>query len=708
MEFDTKSLLSFLNEAAKPVKYADIIKSLKVKKDDAKEFDIALNRLLKTGEIVKLKDGRYGLPSKMNLVVGKVQVHPDGYGFIIPDDASEEEDLYVRPRQLKEVMHGDTVIARKQISNRTKKTEGKIIRIVKRGNTNIIGRFEKKRKFGYLVPLSPSILHDIYIPIEDSMDAPNGIIATAQIKKYPTKHLNPEGVITKVLGDINDPSVEIESILHKHQIKSGFPKNVMDLADSMTLDIGAKELEKRVDLREHRFFTIDGETAKDFDDAVCIKREKSGYKLFVAIADVSHYVKQDSPLDIEAFTRATSVYLLDKVVPMLPEKLSNDICSLRPDEDRFTFTVEMEFDSLGDLVDYAFYKSVINSKRRMTYTQVKQVLSGKNKKVADKYADIAGDLQAMRELAMILREKRALRGSIDFDLPEADIIIDLRGQPENIIKAERNIAHKIIEEFMLAANETVATHLSWLDVPSIYRVHEEPAQEKLADFRELVFNLGYQLKVTSKIHPKALAQLLAEVEDAPEAMLINRVMLRTMQQAKYMTTNQGHFALATSNYTHFTSPIRRYPDMVVHRILANTLANKKFMKKQQAGFEAKLTKITDHCSRQERVAEAAEREIISLKKVQFMVDKVGDTFSGFISGVTSFGFFVELCDIFVEGLVHISALKDDYYQLFEKEHMLVGTNLKKIYRLGDMVSVKLVRASVEKREIDFELIKKIK
>ena len=672
--------MDFFNNAAYPLSYDEVIESLNILETETVKFNSILKKLLDSGKVVKIKGNRYGTPSKMNLAAGKVQVHPDGYGFIIPEDKTEE-DIYVSPRQLKEVMHNDFVIVRKQLSRRTMKKEGKIIRIVKRGNTHIIGRFERKKKFGYLIPLNPSLLYDVYIPIKDSMNTPNGAVASAKITKYPTEHLNPEGKIVKVLGDINDPAVEIEAVLHKYQIRSEFPNEVLKQSDKIMLDISKEVAAKRIDLRKLPTFTIDGEKAKDFDDAVGIERIKGGFKLFVSIADVSHYVKPDSPLDKEAFSRGNSVYLLDKVVPMLPEKLSNDICSLKPNEDRLTVTVEMEFDAGGEMVDYNFYKSMINSGYRLTYTTVKQILADKNKKLISKYSDIIDDLHAMEKLTMILKNKRNMRGSIDFDLPEADVIIDMRGKPENIIKAERNIAHQIIEEFMLAANETVATHLNQMNIPSLYRVHDEPDPDKVADFKELVFNLGYHLKVTSKLHPKDFQRLLSEVKDQPEEMLINRVMLRTMKQAVYMPMNQGHFALATRNYTHFTSPIRRYPDLVIHRILSETLANKVLSEGKIARLEADLTKIADQCSKLEREAEAAEREIIDLKKVQFMVDKIGEVFQGFISGVNSFGFFVELYDIFVEGLVHISSLCDDYYSFYEKEHMLIGANLKKIFRL---------------------------
>ncbi len=502
--------------------------------------------------------------------------------------------------------------------------------------------------------------------------------------------------------------MEVDAILYKHQLKADFPEEVIDEAERFSSKISEKEISERTDLRDTTFFTIDGEKAKDFDDAISIKRVANGYKLFVAIADVSHYIKEGSPLDVEAFTRATSVYFIDRVIPMLPENLSNNICSLMPDVERLTFTAEMEFDAGGDLVDYNFYKSVIKSKHRLTYTNVKKILVDRDKDTSSRYSDILEDLMAMEELALILNNKRRMRGSIDFDLPEASIIIDLRGKPENIIKAERNLAHKMIEEFMLAANETVATHLNWLNIPSIYRVHNEPDHEKLLAFKELAFNLGYHLKVTSRLFPKAFQRLLEEVKDQPEEMLINRVMLRTMRQAQYKLVNTGHFALATSDYTHFTSPIRRYPDLVVHRILSETLTKKAITAKRSAELEATLPKVTDHCSKQERVAEAAEREIIDLKKVQYMVDKVEEEFDGFISGVNSFGFFVELCDIFVEGLVHLSSMDDDYYKYSEKEHMLLGTNLKKVFRIGDMVRVKAIKADVDKRQVDFELVEKLK
>jgi ribonuclease R len=706
MALNLKFVLGFFNDAAHPLSHEDIIRSLSISKEEEAEFNSILKQLLASGDIVKIRGNRYGTPNKMNLVTGKVQAHPDGYGFIIPDDKTEE-DLFVSPRQLREAMHDDIVIARKQASRRTKKMEGQIIRIVKRGNSHVIGRFEKKKRFGYLVPLNRSILHDIYIPIEDFMGAKDGDIVSAEIIKYPVKRLNPEGKIVKIFGDINDPDVEIEAILFKYHIDAGFPEGVIKQAERTDPGINEEEFAKRTDLRDMTTFTIDGENAKDFDDAVSIERLKGGYRLLVSIADVSHYVKPKTPLDKEAFSRSTSVYLLNKVVPMLPERLSNDICSLKPKEDRLTFTAEMEFDSGGDIVDYNFYKSVINSDYRLTYTEVKRVLLQKDEGLIKKYSNIVDTLKAMEELALILKNKRGMRGSIDFDLPEADIIIDMQGRPENIIKAERNIAHRIIEEFMLVTNETVARHLNWLDIPCLYRVHEQPDPDKVADFKELAFNLGYHLKITSKIHPKAFQQLLSEVSGQPEEMLINRVMLRTMKLAVYMPMNQGHFALATSDYTHFTSPIRRYPDLAVHRILSDALISKKITEQKAAQLESELKKISEHCSIKEREAEKAEREVIDLKKVQFMSDKIGEAFTGFISGVNSFGFFVELCDILVEGLVHVSSLHDDYYIFYEKEHMLVGKNLKHRFRIGDMISVRLVKADTDKREIDFELIEKL-
>jgi ribonuclease R len=706
MALDLKFVLNFFNEATHPISYSEIIEALTITEEESREFDSILKTLINSGDIVKIKGDRFGMSKKMNLVVGKVQVHPDGYGFIIPEE-KREEDLYVSPRQLKEVMHGDTVIARSQISRRTKKTEGRIIRIVRRGNKRIIGRLELKKKFGYVVPLNRSILHDVYVPVTDTLSAKNGDIVSCEIIKYPTQHLNPEGKVIKVFGSTSSPEVEVEAILLQYHINDIFSEEVLYEAERKKLGIDEDELKKRNDLRDMLTFTIDGETAKDFDDAVSIERLASGYRLLVSIADVSHYVRHGSILDKEALSRGTSVYLLNKVVPMLPEKLSNDLCSLRPNEDRLALTVDMEFDAGGEIVDYDFSKSVINSNYRLTYTEVRDILAG-NKKLRGKYSDIIDTLMAMKELALILKTKRNMRGSIDFDLPEADIIIDMQGRPENIIKAERNIAHRIIEEFMLIANETVAKHLNWLDLPGIYRVHEPPDPEKLADFKELAFNLGYHLKMTSKLHPKAFQQLLAEVKDQPEEMLINRVMLRTMSQAVYKPVNDGHFALATSDYTHFTSPIRRYPDLVVHRILSDSLVNKKMSPQKIAMLESSLTKISEHCSVTERNAEKAERDLIDLKKVQFMADKIGDEYEAFISGVNSFGFFVELSEIFVEGLVHVSSLKDDYYTFYEKEHMLIGDHKKQKFRLGDMVSVRLVKADIDRKEIDFELIEKLK
>src|SRR3972149_5581738 len=720
MKITTDEIIKFMRESAsRPLTMREFIRELNIPTEERNSFRRLIRELVREGNIVKIKGERYGLPEKMNLVTGIVHGHPDGYGFVIPEDS--KEDVYINPRNMREVMHGDRVVCRVESVRKGMKKEGRVIRILERGHKTIVGIYEPSGHFGFAIPSERKIIHDIYIPLKYSNKAKRGQAVVAEITAYPTKDRNPEGRIIEVLGYPDNPDIEIEMVIRKYEIPSQFPAVVLSEAEDISQEIAGDEIMGRLDLRDKNIVTIDGERAKDFDDAVLVERLDNGnYLLGVHVADVSHYVKEGSHLDAEAFKRGTSVYFPDRVIPMLPFQLSNEICSLKPKVDRLTLSALMEFDKYGELIDYRFDETVINSKERMTYTDVAEILnevqSSKLKvssmELKERYSYLLKDFYLMRELCEVLREKRMRRGSIDFDLPEPYIILDLMGKPENIIKAERNIAHKIIEEFMLVANETVAMHFMKQEIPALYRVHDEPDQSKIIELSEFVSNFGYHLKIPvfkkgieSKFHPKRFQELLNSIRGKPEELLISTITLRHMKQARYSPENIGHFGLAFENYTHFTSPIRRYPDLIVHRLLKEIIKKKHIPKKRLDIWEERLPKIAQHSSEKERTADAAENDIVELKRVQFMLEKIGDEYEGIISGVTSFGLFVELEEIFVEGLIHVSSMADDYYALNERDHSLIGRRTKKRFRMGDRVKVKVENVSIEKRQIDFNLLK---
>ena len=720
MKITNQEILKFMRESVyRPLTMKELIKNFNISSENRSSFRTLIRGLASDGEIIKIKGNRFGLPEKMNLVTGVVQGHPDGYGFVIPEDGGE--DLFINPRSMREVMHGDKVICRAESAQKGGKKEGRIIRILERGHKTIVGIYEPSGHFGFVIPDDRRISHDIYIPFKYSGKAKKGHAVITEITAYPMKNRNPEGRITEIIGYPDNPDVEIDIVLRKYDIPSKFPIDVLKEADAVQKEVTDDEITGRLDLRDKNIVTIDGEKAKDFDDAVYVERLNNGnYMLGVHIADVSHYVKERNILDNEAFKRGTSVYFPDRVIPMLPFQLSNEICSLKPKVDRLTLSALMEFDKYGELIDYRFDETVINSKERMTYTDVAEILnevqSSKLKvssmELKERYSYLLKDFYLMRELCEVLREKRMRRGSIDFDLPEPYIILDLMGKPENIIKAERNIAHKIIEEFMLVANETVAMHFMKQEIPALYRVHDEPDQSKIIELSEFVSNFGYHLKIPvfkkgieSKFHPKRFQELLNSIRGKPEELLISTITLRHMKQARYSPENIGHFGLAFENYTHFTSPIRRYPDLIVHRLLKEIIKKKHIPKKRLDIWEERLPKIAQHSSEKERTADAAENDIVELKRVQFMLEKIGDEYEGIISGVTSFGLFVELKEIFVEGLIHVSSMADDYYALNERDHSLIGRRTKKRFRMGDRVKVKVENVSIEKRQIDFVQVK---
>jgi len=700
MNKQNNKIISFLrSKAIRPLTFAELTQALGVAKEKLAAFSNALNELIVSGEIIKTRENRYALPAKFDLFTGRLSCHRDGYGFVSPEEGGD--DIFIPARFLRENMHGDRVTVRIEGDRGSGKREGRIIRTLERGYSKIVGRFETSRNFGYVVPDEQRITHDIYIPLSAFGKAKSGQSVVVEITGYPTARGYAEGRIAEVLGWPDDPEVEVKTILAKFELPHVFSPGALEEARAIPQVPKTADMKGRADLREYVTVTIDGESARDFDDAVSVRKEGGMIRLWVSIADVSHYVKEGSLLDMEAYARGTSVYFPDRCIPMLPEELSNGICSLNPHVDRLAVTAEMLFDPAGEMVEARFYPSVIRSRARLTYTTVRDLLEngpGDNSGIYEVFGD---DLFLMKVLALRLMEKRRKRGSIDFDLPEPEIILDLQGQTEAILRAERNIAHRVIEEFMLAANEAVASYIHDSNTPSLYRIHENPDPVKLRDFREFIFNFGYEFQMDGdRVEPGELQRILRQAEERPEEKMINEVLLRCMKQARYSMENLGHFGLASSCYTHFTSPIRRYPDLVVHRILKLILAGK-LKESGRERLEKILPETAGHTSGRERIAMEAEREIVDLKKLQFMKDKIGEEYDGFISGVTAFGFFVELVEYFLEGLVHVSSLPRDFYHYAEKQHSLVGEHTGETFRIGEKIRVRVARVSLEKRQIDF-------
>lgn len=696
-----EQILQLMEEEDRPLLTREILRRLDLQKEGRQKAKELLRGLADEGRIVKIRGNRYGLLAKMNLVVGKVKCHPDGYGFVIPEKEGEE-DIFISPRNLREAMHADRVVARVE-SIRKKGREGKVIRILERGLRKVVGKFMKAKNYSYLIPEDERILQEVYIPEGETKRARPNQIVVAEIIQYPTERARPEGRVIHILGYPDDPDVEPQIIIHKYDLPYRFSPAALKEARNLAPVPPSHEYVDRVDLREIPTFTIDGEKARDFDDAVSIVKGKDGgIRLYVSISDVSHYVEEGGALDEEAFLRGTSVYFPDRAIPMFPPELSNEICCLHPRVDRLTLTVELKYDVDGEERGVRFYPSVIRSDERLTYTIVKKILLDEDAALKDRFKNILSSLEWMAFLSQRLRQRRMERGAIDFDLPEPEVILNLQGETEDIIRAERNLSHQIIEEFMIAANEAVAHFMEERGSPFIYRIHEPPKREAVDEFRRFISHLGYKMKKDSDHSPKEVQKVLLEVKGRPEERVVNNVLLRSMKWAKYSAQNLGHFGLASDSYTHFTSPIRRYPDLIVHRLLKRVL-----FKKEVTISEEELARKADHLSQRERVAMEAEREILDRYRVRFMREKIGEIFEGVISGVSAFGFFVELKDIFVEGLVRVTSLHDDYYQYHENRYCLVGERTHKTFRIGDQVRARVDRVDVERRHIDFGLVKKI-
>jgi ribonuclease R len=701
IDLSAPQILRLMAEEDRPLLLREILRRLGLQKEQRQKAREFLRDLAEGGKVVRIRGNRYGLPSKMNLIVGRVKTHPDGYGFVIPE-AEGEEDIFISPRNLKEAMNGDRVVARIE-SIREKGKEGSVIRILERKTRKVVGKFMRAKNYSYIIPEDERILQEVFIPEGETKRARPNQIVVAEITQYPTGRARPEGRITHILGYSDDPEIEPQIIIHKYDLPHRFTSIALKEARNLPSTPSSDEYMDRVDLRGIPTFTIDGENARDFDDAVSIEREKDGgVKLYVSISDVSHYVREETALDNEAYSRGTSVYFPDRAIPMFPVELSNEICCLHPRVDRLTLTAELKYNGNGERKGVQFYPSVIRSDERLTYTMVRKILVDKESGLRRKYEHLLPSLELMADLCQELRRKRTERGAIDFDLPEPEVILNIQGETEDVIRAKRNLAHQIIEEFMIAANEAVAHFMEEKGSPFIYRIHEPPKKEAMDEFRRFISHLGYKMKKESDHSPKEFQKVLSDIKGRPEERVVNEILLRSMKWAKYSAKNVGHFGLASDGYTHFTSPIRRYPDLIVHRFL-----KKVFSKGEVKIPEEVLANKADHLSNRERVAMEAEREILNRYRVRFMKDKTGEEFEGIISGVTAFGFFVELKDIFVEGLVRMTSLHDDYYQYHEKKYCLVGERTHKTFRIGDEVRVRVDRVDVERRHIDFGLIEKI-
>ena len=699
-----EDLINYMKEKAyKPMEIHDLSKVFAIKKSQFKEFEKVIKEMENSGEILRTRTNHFGIPDKMGVVVGKLQGHIKGFGFVITEE--ERPDIFIPSSFMNGAMNGDKVVARiTREENGGKKCEGEIIRILERGNKTIIGTYEDSQNFGFVVADDKRIYQDIFITKSERMGAKTGQIVMAEITEWPEKRRNPEGRIIEVLGDKGDKGIDILTIIKKHNLPEDFPDNVEIFAESFKDEIAKEEYERREDLRELTMVTIDGEDAKDLDDAVSLEMlPNENYRLGVHIADVSHYVKERNPLDVEALERGTSVYLIDRVIPMLPRRLSNGVCSLNPKADRLALSCFMEIDKTGKVIDHKINESVIKTNERMTYTDVTKILRDKDEDTIKRYKNLQSTFINMEKLSQILFKKRMARGAIDFDFDECKIILNDNGKPIDVKLSERAVANTIIEEFMLAANETIAEHMFWANIPFVYRIHEEPNEEKLTNFNEFVHNLGYAVRFGGTVHPKALQEIIEKVKGKSEETVVSTLLLRSMMKAKYSPECSGHFGLAAKYYCHFTSPIRRYPDLIIHRIIKEYI-NGGISDKRMKNLETAVVFASKQSSETERTAQDAEREVEDLKKAEYMSDKIGEEYDGMISSVTGFGVFVELPNT-IEGLIHISNMDDDYYIYDEKHLSLVGERTKKIYKLGDPIRIRVAKVDVEAHDIYFEIVK---
>ncbi len=688
----------FREKTSRPLPFKEIVQLLGLSRPEARALKRLLREMLRSGEIIINRKGMYGPAEDMNLLVGYFEAHRDGYGFILPEKPGER-DFFVPPQKTAGAMRGDRVMARVES---WKKREARVIRVLERAAARIVGTIEISRSGSFIKPKERTISFDLYVAPDDRKNAKNGDLVVAEITVYPTDKRPASARVVKVVERPQSPADEVELIIDEFSLPRRFPKQVSDAAKLLAVHPPAgPRHERRKDLRQLATVTIDGERAKDFDDAVSIERSGRGFRLWVHIADVGHFVPWDSPLDNEARSRGTSVYFPDRVIPMLPKELSEELCSLKPNVDRLAFTVEMDFDHAGKRISERFYQSLINSNERMTYTAVKKILIDRDAEEMRRYASLQPYFELMKDLCTVLRNRRFRRGSLDFDLPEPEVLLDIQGVPEAIIRAERNFAHMIIEEFMIAANEAVAEHIERLGIPSLYRIHEEPDPMKLDDVLRVVRQFARMGGTPLKA--KDFAGLLRSIKDTPQEEIINYIVLRSLKQARYSDSNVGHFGLASMSYTHFTSPIRRYPDLVVHQILREILTKKVISDQRKKELETLLPDIAFLSSRRERLADDAENTVIRAMRAWFMKDKVGETVEGKIVGISAYGLKIRLNEWYVEGFLHVSYMTDDFYQYNDRTMRLFGRHTGKSFKMGQEITVRVDRVDLEEREIIFGL-----
>jgi ribonuclease R len=689
-----ETVLSFFREKTqRPLSFRETAYLMGLSRSEGRSLKRVLREMVREGDLMRTRRGLYGLAGEMNLVTGYFEAHRDGFGFVIAEKPGER-DLFIPPRAALAAMEGDRVVAR--VEDWTRR-QGRVIRILERAHERVAGRLEITREGSYVAPKNKSIPFDISVGPKDRGGAKDGQSVIVEITSYPTDKRPFSGRVVKVIERPEEPRAEVEAIIEEFNLPKRFQRSVHEEAKLLR----DKGLGRRRNLTGLNTVTIDGERAKDFDDAVSIKVGEHGYKLWVHIADVGFYVGWDSALDLEARKRATSVYFPDRVVPMLPKELSEDLCSLKPGVERPAFTVEMDFDRVGGRAGARFYQSLIKSDERMTYTSVRKILVEQDGQERKKYDHLLRDFELMGELCGVLRRKRLERGSLDFDLPEPEVLLDMQGRPEAVLKAERNFAHMIIEEFMIAANEAVAEHLAAMGVPSLYRIHEEPDPMKLDHIMKLMGHSRKGQKGSRRNGPPPLHKLLETVKGTPEEEVMTYIILRSLKQARYSPENVGHFGLASKCYTHFTSPIRRYPDLVVHRILREALSRNRLSEKRVKWLEERLPDIAFHSSRRERVSDDAERAVTDAMRMWFMKDKVGEEFDGRVVGVTPYGVRIRLRDFFVEGLLHVSYMADDFYQYDERTLTLRGRHTGRAFRIGQELRVRVDRVDMDEREIVF-------
>lgn len=687
-----------------PMKEKELAVMLQVSKEDRGELNRLLNELLAEGKLSLTKKGKFIKAKHSDKeLIGTFTSHSKGFGFV--EIEGRDEDLYIPENFVNGAFHKDTVrvslLSGHSAGQNGRRQEAQVIEILARGMKQIVGIYDKSNKnYGFVIPDNTKIGEDIFVPAERSKGAVTGHKVVCEITDYGRNNRKPEGKITEILGHVNDPGVDIMSIVRGYELPVEFSEKIMHQAERVANEVSGADMEGRSDLRGVQMVTIDGEDAKDLDDAVSLTKDGALYRLGVHIADVTNYVQENSALDWEARERATSVYLVDRVIPMLPHKLSNGICSLNAGEDRLALSCLMTIDQKGEVVSHEIVESVIRVDRRMSYTSVKKILEDRDEAECREYEALVPMFELMRELAGILRAKRKKRGSIDFDFPESRIILDRQGHPLEIKPYERNVATKIIEDFMLIANETVAEHFHWMELPFVYRTHDNPDPEKISKLGTFIRNFGYSIKSRQEeIHPKELQKLLAKIEDTPEEALIARLTLRSMKQAKYTINCTGHFGLACPYYCHFTSPIRRYPDLQIHRIIKEQLRGR-LNEKRIEHYNEILPEVAKHSSEMERRADEAERETDKLKKVEFMEHHIGEVYEGVISSITAWGVYVELPNT-IEGMIHVSMLPGDYFYYDEETYEMVGQATDIRYKLGQKLMVRVNATDKILRTIDF-------